>query len=73
MKKVNSSKVEVWVGNGFTNGRNQNTSLGKIIRKIHQSINVAYEENLDANCEPNNDKISGNLAYAKDLLERYFI
>jgi hypothetical protein len=47
--------------------------LNQIIRKIHQCINVAYEENLDANCEPVNDEISGNLAYAKDLLERYFI
>ena len=47
--------------------------LDQIVRKIHKCIDEAYKENLDANCEPKNDEISGNLAHAKDLLERYFI
>ena len=47
--------------------------LDQIIKKIHKCINEAYKENLDANCEPKNDEISGNLAHAKDLLERYFV
>jgi hypothetical protein len=47
--------------------------LDQIIRKIHKCIDEAYEENLDANGEPISDEISGNLAYAKDLLERYFV
>jgi mevalonate kinase len=67
---------------GLTNRKERNTQtmktesmekLDQIIRKIHKCIDEAYEENLDANCEPISDEISGNLAHAKDLLERYFL
>jgi hypothetical protein len=47
--------------------------LDSIMRKIHNCIDMAYQENLTDDCEPINDKISGFLAQAKDLLERYFI
>ena len=47
--------------------------LDSIMRKIHNCIDRAYQENLTDDCEPINDEISGCLAQAKDLLERYFI
>ena len=47
--------------------------LDSIMKKIHQCIELAYEENLNDYCEPINDTISGSLAQAKDLIEKYFI
>jgi len=43
IEKVNSSMVEVWVGNGFTNGRNQNTSLGDCFKIIADIANGKYK------------------------------
>lgn len=42
-EKVNASMVEVWVGNGFTNGRNQNTSLADCFKIIADIANGKYK------------------------------
>ena len=40
----------------------------EIIEKIYSEIQTAYNENLDAKGEPENDTISGCLGNALDLL-----
>ena len=43
-------------------------SQSEIIEKIYSEIQRAYNENLDAQGEPENDTISGCLGNALDLL-----
>jgi hypothetical protein len=43
IEKVNSSMVEVWVGSGFTNGRNQNTSREDCYKMLADIANGKYK------------------------------
>lgn len=47
-----------------------NLSNRKLLLVLARKIQIAYEENLDLNGEPENDTISGNLGEALEIVHQ---